>query len=140
MKPRFMAPANAFGGSNVSPILPHTSLTTSISTNESPKRDVDHRTLRVALLPARPVKRLVGGDLRHHVEVAPLTFELLTPLDDPQVLERLAVALAPPLLGLVVRVARVVQERRRDGIRVRRLRQLDAARDLHDAAVPVAAV
>src|SRR5437660_10449372 len=89
---------------------------------------------------AGPVELLVRRDLADDVEEAPLALHLLrrADLEDPQVLEGLVVAGAPPLLALVVVVLAVLAERVRDRVGVGRLRQLDAPGDFHDAAVAVA--
>src|SRR5258705_5623029 len=90
-----------------------------------------------SLFGAGPVELLVRRDPADDVEVAPLALHLLRRADlgDPEVLEGLVVAGAPPLLALVVVVLPVLAERVRDRVGVDRLRQLDAARDFHDAAV-----
>src|SRR5215831_17987538 len=91
----------------------------------------------VSLFGARPVELLVRRHLADDVEEAPLALHLLRrpDLENPEVLEGLVVAGAPPLLALVVVVLAVLAECVGDRVGVGRLRQLDAARDLHDAAV-----
>src|SRR5437667_12327784 len=96
--------------------------------------------LREPLLGAGPVQLLVRRDFPDDVEEAPLALHLLrrADLEDPEILERLVVASAPPLLALVVVVFAVFTKRVRDRVGVGRLRQLDAPGHLHDAAVAVA--
>src|SRR5262249_49635073 len=67
----------------------------------------------VSLFRARPVELLVRRHLADDVEEAPLALHLLRrpDLDDPEVLEGLVVARAPPLLALVVIVLAVLAER-----------------------------
>src|SRR4030095_4666730 len=98
--------------------------------------------LRVPLFGAGPVELLVGRHAADDVEEAPLALHLLRrpDLHDPEVLEGLVVAGPPPLLALVVVVLAVLPERVRHRVGVCRLRQLDASRDLLDAAVAVAGV
>src|SRR5713226_4237334 len=93
-----------------------------------------------ALFGAGPVQLLVGRDLGDDLGDPPLAFGLLAPLDDPEVLEGLVVAGAPPLLALVMVVDRALAQRRGDLLGVGGLAELAAAGHFHDAAVRVAAV
>src|SRR2546425_8519104 len=76
--------------------------------------------LSVPFLGAGPVQLLVGRHLADDVEEPPLTLHLLRRADpdDPEILERLVVAGAPPLLALVVVVLAVLAQRVRDGFGV----------------------
>src|SRR6266542_2178071 len=63
------------------------------------------------LLGAGAVQFLVGRHPAHHLDQPPVALRLVTTLDDPEVLEGLVVAGAPPLLALVVVVDRVGAQR-----------------------------
>src|SRR5439155_12435363 len=80
-----------------------------------------------ALFGAGAVELLVGRDAGHDLDDAPLTARLagLASLQYPHVLERLAVARAPPLLALVMVVLAAGAQRIGHDLGLGGLRQLD---------------
>src|SRR2546425_856597 len=121
VKPRLTAPASAFGGSRVTPILPQMSRATSTSTSDSPKvrssarrgGEVGHGRLGAPLPRAAARAPPLARRARPPPQQPPLALRLagLAPLRDPPVLERLFVARPPPLLALDVVVGRALAER-----------------------------
>src|SRR5712692_4327134 len=93
-----------------------------------------------ALLGAGAVQLFVGRHLGDDLDEAPVALRLVAALDDPEGLEGLVVAGAPPLLALVVVVDGALAERLGHLLGVGGLGELAAAGDLHDAIVSVAAV
>src|SRR5437870_13776052 len=93
--------------------------------------------LREPLLGAGPVQLLVRRHFPDDVEEAPLALHLLrrADLEDPEILEGLVVAGAPPLLALVVVVLAALAERVAHRVGLGRLGQLHTAGDFHDPVV-----
>src|SRR5712692_7022018 len=102
--------------------------------------EISITTSSEALLGTGAVQLFAGRHLGDDLDEAPVSLCFVAAPDDPEVLEGLVVAGAPPLLALVVVVDGALAERVGDLLGVGGLAELAAASDLHDAVVGVVAI